>query len=281
MLSDICHIEKKVRKDFGYFAENTLEDLRQNSFRDKRLISCPLTASSRPSTSKTSNISAKKQERKCSTKTKQKSCNSKALQVKSMGGVAARPKPSLTQFTIASDDSDRDSDSVSNDGNQSFELDDSHPLVIYDNKILWNDKEYQKSCLKNCIEVLRSDKSNHFRNSLKARALQTLNLGGLPSSPSVCPIIHFNAKGEPNFEFHFLAPNSPQSPSESLQEDSDVIFMSKTIYDTICFEINQQRRNAKRIVYSTKRRIDFDYYWPLLIFWMQTQSLYIIKINLT
>ena len=59
------------------------------------------------------------------------------------------------------------------------------PLVRYENRSFWTDKDYQISCLKSAIEMLRNDESGVFKAQLKQRALEALGLPALPSGPNI------------------------------------------------------------------------------------------------
>ena len=276
----IGFVEQRVRTDFGYFAENTLEDLRQNSFRDKDLINCPLIAST-PNRNKTKDQSLRDQKKIPSNNQKSaQNSNSRAYGLRSATKRLSLQqfKPLVTNIMVASDEEpeednrelvefdnrglvefdnrSEESDDISVESNRSEELDDSHPLMRYENKNLWTDNDYQKVCLKKTIEMLKNDRSGRFADGLKQRAMETLSLPVLPIGPNIVPTIIFNSKGEPNFEFHFLSPNSPLDVRESLQTDDNIIFMSQIIYQTISLQSNSN--NGQKKLIHNKRQIEFN-----------------------
>jgi hypothetical protein len=139
------------------------------------------------------------------------------------------------------------------------ELDESHPLVRYENRSLWIDKEFQLECLRNVIELLKRDQNGRFRAALKQQAMQTLNLPVLPSGPNLIPRIIFNAKGEPNFEFYFQSSKSPLDVTEELHHmNHQILEFSLIIYDLIRIDCNiNANKSQKQINYRNKRQIQY------------------------
>ena len=256
-------VEQRVRTEFGYFAENTLEDLRLNSFRDKDLISCPLIAS-------TSN-SVQRQTKKRELKTYSNKQNislastSRAVQLRNCTKLSTPP---LTKSIIVIA-SDEDSEEELIDGNtsqvsyedsvvsnQSEELDENHPLMKYENRNYWCDKDYQITCFKQTIQMLKNDRSDRFKDALKLRALQTINLPSLPSGANIVPIIRYNSKGEPHFEFHFLVKDSPLAVRDVIKVDDQIVFHSQIIYEWITLP-SKPKSCQKRLIYN-RRQLDFN-----------------------
>ena len=161
---------------------------------------------------------------------------SKAIQLGISAQISVERKHITTDIIMASDDeSDNhlivgnisDEESVIN--NRSEESDENYPLMKYENRNLWSDKDYQILCLRSLIEFLKDNIP--FMEELKTRAMDTLSSCTLPTGPTVFPIIRFNEKCEPNFDFHFLPEDSPLGVREVLQIDNEVIVLSKTIYE--------------------------------------------------
>jgi hypothetical protein len=147
-----------------------------------------------------------------------------------------------------------------NDEQNCEELDESHPLVRYENRSLWIDRDFQLECLRNVIELLKKDQSGRFRAALKQQAMQTLNLPVLPSGPNLIPRIIFNAKGEPNFEFYFQSSKSPLDVTEELHHmNHQILQFSLIIYDLIRIDYNiNANKNQRQLNYRNKRQIQYN-----------------------
>jgi hypothetical protein len=146
------------------------------------------------------------------------------------------------------------------DQQNSEELDESHPLVRYENRSLWIDRDFQLECLRNIIELLKRDQSGRFRAALKQQAMQTLNLPVLPSGPNLIPRIIFNSKGEPNFEFYFQSSKSPLDVTEELHHmNHQILEFSLIIYDLIRIDYNiNPNKSQKQLNYRNKRQIQYN-----------------------
>ncbi|CAG2118268.1 unnamed protein product, partial [Medioppia subpectinata] len=253
-------MEERDQMDFGYFADNTLEELRQKSFKSKRLFRSPLEEST-PNTSKAVKavVSSAKQLAKTPKQTvpqklnsntrgkEWKNCNTSKQLIS-----ANASKRMVTNIMIAEEESDEESV----DSNESEELEENHPLMKYENLNVWSNKDYQIDCLNKTIEMLKNDTNGHFKDALKERVFLALNLPVLPNGSNVTPVIKYNVKGEPNFEFFFGSAQSPLEVRDVLQIDYRIIVLSKVIYDWIQLKTNH--KNAKRLSYS-KKQLQFNH----------------------
>jgi len=267
-------MEKRIRTEFGYFAENTLEELRKTSFRDKSLIkspivdsdpdiihSTPIPKSTKPNKSvksTTSNKVKKTVEKKQNQTQTKGASNLKKDLSNYLSKYSLQPKSLSTpanqlvvQQNLESDDDDDDDDE------ESEELDENHPLVRYENRSFWIDKEYQIQCLKSAIEMVKNDESGLFRAALKQRAMETLNLPVLPSGPNLMPRIIFNQKGEPSFEFYFQSTQSPLHVTEELPNmNQQILELTRILYELI--RLNPiSRKNNKQINYKNRPQIQY------------------------
>ncbi|XP_054159637.1 uncharacterized protein LOC128957847 [Oppia nitens] len=240
------------RREIGFFADNTLEKLRQKSFRkennipdDSSVNSTPIRKSVRMTKNSMTNQTIRQ--------------NSKSIVAKSMTQLDKQLNKQLTtNIAIASDD-----ESDISDGRRSAvseEMDDNHPLMVYENRMFCIDKDIQIDCLKKTIEMLKNDSNGHFKTALKLQVMNTLNLTALPSGPHVIPIVKYNIKGEPNFEFFFGSANLPTNPMDSLHVDREIIDLSKVIYDCIQLPYKpfSYKSSAKQqLFYGNKKQLEF------------------------
>lgn len=97
------------------------------------------------------------------------------------------------------------------------------------------DLDFQKRCLRNTLDALCAS-NQMVRHSLHQKALQTLRFP-LRNSHLLYPILRFDRKQRPHFEFHLLAATSPISIYEStLHIDGEIVQLSKTIFDFLLAE---------------------------------------------
>ena len=127
---------------------------------------------------------------------------------------------------VEEDNRSEESDDISIERYGFEELDESHPIMKYENRILWTDKDFQKDCLKKTIEKLKNDRTSGFANSLKKIAMKTFgqNQAMLPIGTKFVPIIRF---------IPFLGLKSPLDERDDLQTDPQIMLMSQTIYESI------------------------------------------------
>ena len=145
------------------------------------------------------------------------------------------------EITILSDVIDTSSDdswysvrSGDQMNHQYYAILDNNVSMASDNaKDILADKDYQLSCLKTCLDVLRSDKTGSFKTALKVFAQKTLGSDTLPSTDNICPIIRFDARNEPHFDFHFFARELCLKVKHCLASDPEIINLSKIIYSII------------------------------------------------
>ena len=192
---------------------------------EKDLIICPLVVSKPNALQR----QAKLRDVSVSKGKKSQTTDSEAPKLRKSAKKSVQTKKYTTTKVIASENLVVEDISVSD---LSEKLNENHPLMKYKNRKLWSDKEYQISSLKKLIEMMTN---NHFyqKDALKTQALKTIKHPTLPSGLNVIPIIKFNAKGEPKFEFYFSAEDSPLDVQEVLQIDNEILILSKTIYECI------------------------------------------------
>jgi len=111
-------------------------------------------------------------------------------------------------------------------------------------------------CFKKTIEMLKNDRTHRFKEGLLIKAKQTMDLPALPPlTPNLTPIIRFNMKGHPDFEFYFLSKNSPVMATEVLKIDQQIVDLSKTIYEWII--LPQRKSSSKGLTYN-RRQLEFN-----------------------
>ena len=231
-------MRKRKDKDFGYFADNTLEDLRKNSYRDKSLVSTSqlLNESSseepvvKPKKRKSKSFEAEIEHhlgiRNTSTPIRTNQL------AKSNGTISKLPK--RTRIEI-----EEEEQMIAFSPAISFER--QQMYMNYIDKGSAKDLVYQRSCAKDILEILsKNDSTAEFiKMRLVERALEAWVCGVLPkldcpNGTKIVPIIEFNSRGEPNWTFVLSSPNNSLDIQERINHpDQELLDAFKKIYEII------------------------------------------------
>lgn len=216
LFPDSCVLDKILNDDpidIGYYAKNTLQDLRRQSFRNVEENGSVLTST--PQFRRF--ITEKESHQIVSRKPKKRTRKKKSILSSNSSNLAV----------------------VTKDVYQSKEV----ALNTLKSVGLWKDQAYQYDCLLNLRNILsKNDLTSHFYyTKLVDEVRNTLQLpptSPIPLSANMIPRIIFDENGEPRVEMYFQSPNSPLISSEVIKDSKELLLLQSKIYSMLyCYSL--------------------------------------------